>query len=504
MPEHSLAAGHLLAIKEALDKFPKGAHPTLAFGHISKSFPKSGVFYVDLWPIGVPFMIVTSPNLAIQATQTSKIALTRPLELQNWFRPITGGPAMFDMSVEEWKPWRALFNPAFSAANLLTQVPHMVEETLVYRKVLESHAKSGDMFQLDNTTLRFTLDLIGRSVLDTRLHAQEGYNALADALLSQIRWHKSSEEVDPMKRWHPARPFVEWYNSRVMDRYIGAEVDKRWEVYKANYGNNDFSHSKSIIDLALQAYMTNTPEAIPQLLDKHFRLIATRHIRVFLFAGHDTTSSTICYAFYLLSANPSALEQIRTEHASIFGTDLSTLPSLVSEQPHLLNQLPYTNAVLKETMRLFPGASAIRDGAPGVDLVDDDGNRYPTEGMNIWIVHPVLQRNPLYWKRPNDFLPERWLVGPEDELYPVKGAWRPFEFGARNCIGQGLVMLELKVVLALVIREYDIKAAYEDWDLLHPDKTNGITTVDGERAYQIEKGGAHPADMFPCRVSFRK
>ena len=110
-------------------------------------------------------MIVTSPNLATQATQTSKIASTRPLELQNWFRPITGGPAMFDMSVEEWKPWRALFNPAFSAANLLAQVPHMVEETLVYRKVLESHAKSGDMFQLDNTTLRFTLDLIGRSAL---------------------------------------------------------------------------------------------------------------------------------------------------------------------------------------------------------------------------------------------------------------------------------------------------------------------------------------------------
>ena len=165
MPEHSLAAGHLIAVKEALDQFPKGAHPTLAFGQLAKNFPKSGVFYVDLWPIGVPFMIVTSPTLAIQATQTSSIALTRPLELQNWFRSITGGPAMFDMSVEEWKPWRALFNPGYSAANLLTHVPHIVEETLVYREILKDHAEKGDMFQLNNITLRFTLDLIGKAVL---------------------------------------------------------------------------------------------------------------------------------------------------------------------------------------------------------------------------------------------------------------------------------------------------------------------------------------------------
>lgn len=165
MPKHSLAAGHLLAIKNALDKFPRGAHPTLAFGELAQSFPKSGVFYVDLWPIGVPFMIVTSPTMAIQATQTSSIALKRPLALQEWFRSITGGPALFDMSVEEWKPWRALFNLGYSAANLITHTPHIVHQTLVYREILADHAKRGDVFQLNNITLRFTLDLIGQVVL---------------------------------------------------------------------------------------------------------------------------------------------------------------------------------------------------------------------------------------------------------------------------------------------------------------------------------------------------
>ena len=165
MPEHSLAAGHLLAVKKALDLYPTGVHPVLAFGHIARQFPKQGVYYLDLWPIGVPFMIVTSPTMAIQATQQSSLALNRPLELQKWFSSITGGNAMFDMPPEEWKPWRSLFNPGFSERNLLTHVPHMVEETVVYRDMLSKRARIGEVFQLNNTTLRFTMDLIGRVVL---------------------------------------------------------------------------------------------------------------------------------------------------------------------------------------------------------------------------------------------------------------------------------------------------------------------------------------------------
>jgi len=64
-----------------------------------------------------------------------------------------------------------------------------------------------------------------------------------------------------------------------------------------------------------------------------------------------------------------------------------------------------------------------------------------------------------------------------------------------------LVQLELKIVLALVIREFDVQGAYAEWDERSGTSDRGM--VDGERAYQIEKGGAHPADMFPCRVSFR-
>lgn len=288
-----------------------------------------------------------------------------------------------------------------------------------------------------------------------------------------------------------------------MNLYIGKELDKRYADYRANYGSDKTKQGKSVVDLALQSYMANAPDKATRELDKTFRTHATRQIRLFLFAGNDTTSSTICYTYYLLSTNPTALARIRAEHDSVFGLDLSVVPSLISEQPHLINQLPYTIAVLKESMRLFPGASSMRQGLEGIDITDDHGNTFPTGGTMIWILHQALHRNPVYWKQPNDFLPERWLVGPDDPLYPVKGAWRPFEYGPRNCIGQGLVMLELRVVLALTIREFDLEPMYDEWDKMHSVK-GSTKKVDGERAYQIEKGGAHPADRFPCRVSLRK
>jgi cytochrome P450 len=288
-----------------------------------------------------------------------------------------------------------------------------------------------------------------------------------------------------------------------MNSYIGKELEKRYETYRASLAHGDLAASKSVISLVLGGYLEQTLSQKPSTtLDPTFKAYATSQIRTFLFAGHDTTSSTICHIYYLLSKHPSTLEKLRGEHDSILGRELDAAGKLISDHPHLLNQLTYTFAVIKEAMRLFPPASSIREGVDGVSITDDDGNAYPTGKISVWIIHQAMQRSPKYWKQPNDFIPERWLTGPEDPLYPVNGAWRPFEYGPRNCIGQGLVTMELKVVLALTVREFDIRDAYEEFDRLNP--RGGFMTVEGERAYQIDQGGAHPADRFPCRVSFRK
>ncbi len=316
---------------------------------------------------------------------------------------------------------------------------------------------------------------------------------------SQVSWQCLDDELNPFIRWNPVRPLVQWYNGHRMNTYISKELDKRFAEYQLS---NKSVRSRSVIDLALESYMAENPSRkASKRMDPGFKKWATTQIRLFLFAGHDSTSSTICYCYYLLSKHPEAMTKIREEHDEVFGNDVSSVTRALVEQPQLINQLPYTLAVMKEALRLFPPASGFRGGQPGIELQDPDGSRYPTEGMNIWILHNAVQRNPKYWKDPDSFIPERWLVGPEHPLYPPKGGWRPFEFGPRNCLGQTLVTLDVRIVLVMTLRQFDIRDAYEEWDKLYPSR--GIKQVNGERAYQISAGGAHPANGFPCRISLR-
>lgn len=407
--------------------------------------------------------------------------------------------SMFTSNGPEWKKLRSMFSRGFSANYILSQLDHIVEETTEFVSILRDHAAKKDMFSFDELLCDFTMDIIGAVTLNARLHSQRQYNQLAYAMRSQVRWHISAGEFNPFKRFNPIRPLVQWNNGRLMDNYISKELDERFAERRRSKG----AVTRSIIDIVIEDYMSeNEVASRSDKLDPAFKKWAIVQIRLFLFAGHDSTATSLCYSYHLLSQHPEALERIRAEHDEIFGTDLSTVAAQLLKQPQTINLLPYTNAVIKEAMRLWPAAAGIRTGTTETILRDDDGNEYPTEGTAILVLHNAVHRNPKYWKEPDAFKPERWLVGPKDPLYPVKGAWRPFEFGPRNCIGQTLVMQDMKTVLAMTLREFDICNAYAEWDVLHPGK--GLKTVLGERAYPVFVSSVHPADGFPCRVTVRK
>ena len=319
-------------------------------------------------------------------------------------------------------------------------------------------------------------------------------------MLSQIRWHQPNAEANPLGHFNFVRWIVEWWNGRQMDKYIGSELDQRFSEYKTDTSDK---RQKSIIDLVLQAYIAQSSDSKPERLDPDFRTFAIRQIRLFVFLGHDSTSSTICYALHCLSQNPDALSRMRSEHTQVLGEDASNAPTLLEENPKLLNDLHFTTAVIKEVLRLFPPAGSSRQGKSGASLHDDTGTICPTDDViMLWTIHVELHRSPKYWKRPDEFLPERWLVEPAHELFPMKDAWRAFEHGPRNCLAQGIVETELKIILACLVREFDFRPAYDEWDRLHPGK--GIKTYRGERAYQMEEAAAHPVEHYPCRVFMRE
>lgn len=156
----------------------------------------------------------------------------------------------------------------------------------------------------------------------------------------------------------------------------------------------------------------------------------------FLFAGHDTTATSITWAYYYLSQAPEVLEKMRAEHDKVFGPDPAAARQAVLETPALLNAMPYTNAVIKEVLRLVPIAATAREGSPDLVFVGKDGVRYPTDGFATITGTALLHYHPDHWPRVNEFVPERWLVPEGDPLYPTPYAWRPFEYGPMSCIGR--------------------------------------------------------------------
>ncbi|KAL9116354.1 MAG: hypothetical protein Q9187_007120 [Circinaria calcarea] len=288
-----------------------------------------------------------------------------------------------------------------------------------------------------------------------------------------------------------------------MDRYLSRVLEERFVIHQGAKQATKAKRSKPIIDLALDTFNAEQShgKSINRGLDPTFKEYAMSQMKIFLFAGHDTSSSTICYCYHMLSTHPEAHAKVCAEHDEVFGPDPTKTASLVSADPHLLSKIPYTVGVIKEVLRLFPPASSVRGGEKGFSI-NVNGQQYPTEGFMVWSIHHAMGRDPRYWPHPDTFIPERWLVLEGDPLYPIKGAYRPFEFGPRNCIGQELATLEIKLIMAMSVRTFDVRADFETWDRLHPKK--GPRTAYGERAYQTLQGSAKPVDGFPCRITLKE
>jgi cytochrome P450 len=160
MPAWDFAAGNLKVLPGLLEKFPTGSQQSDVFTLLSYDFQESdNCFYVDTWPFSSPLMIVTSPEMAMQACQ--EYDLPKPPILIPFFAPFAGGPNLFDMNGTEWKRSRALFNPGFSDRVMLESTSHIIEEAEVYVALLREHAKKGDTFSLDRLTCDYMMDLIG-------------------------------------------------------------------------------------------------------------------------------------------------------------------------------------------------------------------------------------------------------------------------------------------------------------------------------------------------------
>ena len=157
-------------------------------------------------------------------------------------------------------------------------------------------------------------------------------------------------------------------------------------------------------------------------------------MNIFL-AGHETTANALTWAFYLLGQHPSARERLEREVDAALG---GRTPALAD-----LGAMPWSLAVFKEAMRLYPPAFVVARRA----LRDVTIRGHHIARNELCIVNIVgMHRRPSYFPEPSRFDPERFL--PENEKRLAKQAFLPFGAGQRVCIGNHFALLEGQLALA--------------------------------------------------------
>jgi cytochrome P450 len=158
-------------------------------------------------------------------------------------------------------------------------------------------------------------------------------------------------------------------------------------------------------------------------------------------AGHETTAIALSWAWMLLSQHPAADARLAEE--------LDVALDGRAPTPVDMPQLPYTHAIVQETLRLYPPAWVI--GREAVTPCDIGGTRIET-GTTIFVSPWVIHRDRRYYECPEEFHPERWLDGARSRL--PKFAYLPFGGGPRLCIGSGFAITEATLVLATIARRF--------------------------------------------------
>lgn len=278
-----------------------------------------------------------------------------------------------------------------------------------------------------------------------------------------------------MPRVHLARRHL---GIRISER-LRVIVNRHWEEMEAGeHLEGTHSRSRSVLALSLQDIKSLTPEIMEETCDQ---------LKTFLFAGHDTTSTTIIWTIYELSRTPHALKAVRDELDKLFGQGGARDPAIVHAKllapggDDIIRQMTYISAVLKEVMRLYPPAGSIRTSEPGSGfVVKTSQGEYNLDGNWIYLNHHLIQRDrAVFGDTADDFVPERWL---QSDGFPA-GSWRPFERGPRNCIGQELANIEARVIVAMLARRFDfIKVGLGEVDL----EKNGQPTMNEKAQFKVK------------------
>lgn len=338
------------------------------------------------------------------------------------------GQGLVTSEGELWRRQRDLANPAFRPAKLQQYLSVMAHCTDQLVKRWQTAGISGPV-DVQQEMTRLTLAIAGRTLfgLDLTQHSERAAAAFGAALDAIGRRGPGSLQL-PL--WLPT-PGNRRFRRTLCE--LDAMVYEVIERFRAGLAEN-------ADQTLLGAYLESRDPATGAGMDD--RQLRDEVLTLYL-AGHETTASLLSWALYQLARHPRIQARVMAEVDA----------QLSDEEPSLeqLKELHYSLQVIHETLRLYPPAWTIARNA----VADDEVMGYRVPAGAIVLISPYFaHRLEAYWPQPLHFDPERFRPQAIAARHPF--AYFPFSLGPRICIGMQFSLYEARLVLAMLLRRFEV------------------------------------------------
>jgi cytochrome P450 len=331
-----------------------------------------------------------------------------------------------------WLRQRRLIQPGFRGDKLASMAAAMcscLEESLTR---FDEEIRRGPV-DICPQMVAMTLRMVACSLFSARL-SDEDFRLISQAI-SQILAFIVRQIVQPF-----LIPWLALSGEFRRHEVMRSEVDK-FLIGHIRRRRTEHDQKDDLLQILLDARYGDTGEGMTdeQILSES---------KLFIVAGHETTSIALCWTLYLLSQYPDHLRRAREELKAVVGDGPFRFSHCAS--------LPLTRRIIEESLRLYPPFWMV----DRVALKDDRAGDVPIpKGTTIIAFIHGAHRAPAFWRDPHDFLPERF---DDDRKIRLDFHYLPFGGGPRGCIGNSFAMLEMLMILNVILRRYDFALASDE------------------------------------------
>jgi len=341
------------------------------------------------------------------------------------FRDVLGA-GLLSSDGELWRRHRAILGKAFRI-DALRDVPAITQRA-VDRLILrwDVAAAEGTPIDVGDAFRLVTLEVIAEATLGMAAdESDEVLPRLYEPIVAECNkrvWHPYRAQIPSPARRRYRRCLSE------LNAFLRGKISDRRR-------RGPDPERRDMLDMLLEG-TADLPPSAP--LDE----LLCDELKTMLFAGHDTSSATLTWTLHALSRQPDLYAKVRAEADAV-------LPGAVLPDYAGLKQLTYSQACLKEALRLYNIVPVVTRIAAADDIAGD----HPiTAGTRLMLHLQAVHLDPEHWPDPRRFDPERFLSGES-----VGYRWLPFITGPRSCVGQHFSLLEAKIIVSLLSQRYDIE-----------------------------------------------